>query len=137
MKPVRDEMRVNREISRHDAPAHPALHVCKLYHSMFDSFEHIRLNHRHSDEVVKGLRLIARAVCSCDEAPYLLVHMHGTQTLEILLRCLSNIDEEVLLSGCCALYALIQRSPPALDARTAALPPEEWRGGARRMVDIQ
>lgn len=41
------------------------------------------------------------------------VHMHGTQTLEILLRCLSNIDEEVLFHACCALYCLIQRSPQA------------------------
>jgi len=84
-----------------------------LYHRLFDAFEHIRLNHHHSDEVVKALRIIARGLCASDEAPYLLVHMRGTQTLEALLRCLSNIDEEVLLAGCCALYALIQRSPPA------------------------
>ena len=39
--------------------------------------------------------------------------MRGTQTLELMLRCLSNIDEEVLYHACLALYALIQRSPPA------------------------
>ena len=63
--------------------------------SPVDSCEHIRLNHFHSDEVVKALLLLSRALCSCGEAPYLLLHMHGTQTLELLLRCLSNIDEEV------------------------------------------
>ena len=38
------------------------------------------------------------ALCSCAEAPYLMLHMHGTRTLGMLLRCLSNIDEEVLAS---------------------------------------
>ena len=42
------------------------------------------------------MQLLTRALASTGEAPYLLVHMHGTQTLEMLLRCLSNIDEEVL-----------------------------------------
>ena len=46
--------------------------------------------------MVKGLRLISSALCSCAEAPYLMLHMHGTRTLGMLLRCLSNIDEEVL-----------------------------------------
>ena len=80
---------------------------------MFESIEHIRLNHYHSDEVVKALQQLTRAVAMSFEAPYLLVHMHGTQTLELALRCLSNIDEDVLLHACLALYALIQRSPPA------------------------
>ena len=48
------------------------------------------------NQVVKGLRLISSALCSCAEAPYLMLHMHGTRTLGMLLRCLSNIDEEVL-----------------------------------------
>ena len=48
--------------------------------------------------MVKGLRLISSALCSCAEAPYLMLHMHGTRTLGMLLRCLSNIDEEVLAS---------------------------------------
>ena len=39
--------------------------------------------------------------------------MHGTQTLELLLRCLSNIDEEVLRHACDALYCLISRCEPA------------------------
>ena len=72
--------------------------LAKLYYHMFDAYEHIRLNHFHSDEVVKGLRLISSALCSCAEAPYLMLHMHGTRTLGMLLRCLSNIDEEVLAS---------------------------------------
>ena len=38
--------------------------------------------------------MITHALCTSDEAPYLLLHMHGTQTLDMLLRCLSNIDEE-------------------------------------------
>ena len=65
---------------------------------MLEACEHINLNHFHSDEVVKGLRLISSALCSCAEAPYLMLHMHGTRTLGMLLRCLSNIDEEVLAS---------------------------------------
>lgn len=64
--------------------------------------------------MVKALQLLTRSCSSKqEEAPYLLVHMHGTQTLELLLRCLSNIDEAVLYHACLALYALIQRSPPA------------------------
>merc|ERR1740136_469388 len=39
--------------------------------------------------------------------------MHGTRTLGMLLRCLSNIDEEVLASACDALFCLLNRSPPA------------------------
>ena len=39
--------------------------------------------------------------------------MHGTQTLELMIRCVSNIDEEVLSHACLACHALIQRSPPA------------------------
>ena len=87
--------------------------LAKLYYHMFDAYEHIRLNHFHSDEVVKGLRLISSALCSCAEAPYLMLHMHGTRTLGMLLRCLSNIDEEVLASACDALFCLLNRSPPA------------------------
>ena len=87
--------------------------LCSLYQPMFEATEHIRLNHYHSDEVVKALQLLTRSVYSKEEAPYLLVHMHGTQTLELMLRCLSNIDEEILFHACLALYALIQRSPPA------------------------
>ena len=87
--------------------------LSSLYQHMFDATEHIRLNHYHSDEVVKALQLLTRSVASKEEAPYLLVHMRGTQTMELLLRCLSNIDEEVLYHACLALYALIQRSPPA------------------------
>ena len=87
--------------------------LCSLHINMFEATEHIRLNHHHSDEVVKALQLLTRSVASKEEAPYLLVHMHGTQTLELMLRCLSNIDEEVLYHACLALYALIQRSPPA------------------------
>ena len=39
--------------------------------------------------------------------------MHGTRTLGMLLRCLSNIDEEVLEAACDALFCLLNRSPPA------------------------
>ena len=39
--------------------------------------------------------------------------MHGTRTLGMLLRCLSNIDEEVLASACDALFCLLNRSPPS------------------------
>ena len=42
------------------------------------------LNHFHADEVVKALLLLSRALCSDKETPYLL-HMHGTQTLGLLL----------------------------------------------------
>ena len=80
---------------------------------MIDACEHIRLNHFHADEVVKALLLLSRALCSDKETPYLLLHMHGTQTLELLLRCLSNIDEEVLRHACDALYCLISRCEPA------------------------
>ena len=64
-------------------------------------------------EFQKSLQLLTRSVASKEEAPYLLVHMHGTQTLELLLRCLSNIDEEVLRHACDALYCLISRCEPA------------------------
>ena len=84
-----------------------------LHQEMFEAIEHIRLNHYHSDEVVKSLKLLARSLPSKGEAPYLLVHMHGTQTLELMIRCVSNIDEEVLSHACLACHALIQRSPPA------------------------
>ena len=83
------------------------------YYAMIDACEHIRLNHFHADEVVKALLLLSRALCSDKETPYLLLHMHGTQTLELLLRCLSNIDEEVLRHACDALYCLISRCEPA------------------------
>ena len=35
----------------------PQLEALAVYYRMFDAYEHIRLNHFHSDEVVKGLRL--------------------------------------------------------------------------------
>ena len=90
---------------------HRARQLCQLYPRCTRSTG--ALLHLPADEVVKALQQLTRAVARSFEAPYLLVHMHGTQTLELALRCLSNIDEDVLLHACLALYALIQRSPPA------------------------
>ena len=39
--------------------------------------------------------------------------MHSQTTLGMLMRCLSNIDEEVLEAACDALFCLLNRSPPA------------------------
>ena len=56
---------------------------------------------------------LTRSLPSKEEAPYLLVHMHGTQTLEMIIRCVSNIDEEVLYHACLALsmHAWIHAHP--------------------------
>jgi hypothetical protein len=58
-----------------------------LHQEMFEAIEHIRLNHYHSDEVVKSLKLLARSLPSKGEAPYLLVHMHGTQLDQCRCHC--------------------------------------------------
>ena len=90
-----------------------------LHQEMFEAIEHIRLNHYHSDEVVKSLKLLARSLPSKGEAPYLLVHMHGTQTLELMIRCVSNIDEEVLSHAC---LACLQRCMQVLTTTPRLLP---------------
>ena len=90
-----------------------------LHQEMFEAIEHIRLNHYHSDEVVKSLKLLARSLPSKGEAPYLLVHMHGTQTLELMIRCVSNIDEEVLSHAC---LACLQRCMQVLTTTPHLLP---------------
>ena len=140
-KPMQNE--VGEAMNRLTHGSEIATHLSTLasvYYQLFDTCEHINLNHFHSDEVMEGLRLVTRLLSSEEEAPYLFVHMNGR--LDLLMRCLSNIDEEVrprvprphifaarptppspppppppaskvLFAACCALYCLISRSPPA------------------------
>lgn len=93
-KPMQDEVSVAIErVSRDGELAARLRALSAVYDQMFDVCEHIDLNHFHSDEVVGGLQLVTRLLSSEEEAPYLFVHMNGR--LDLLMRCLSNIDEEV------------------------------------------
>ena len=70
-------------VSVHPRNRHPPVTAC--HHRLANqATEHIRLNHHHSDEVVTALQQLTRTGTSKpEEAPSPLVHMHGTQTLEL------------------------------------------------------
>lgn len=110
-RPVQVELWATAERLGRGALAARLRSLSHMFYQMFDLCEHINLNHFHADEVAKGLRLLTHLLASEEEAPYLFIHMNGA--LDLLLRCLSNIDEEVLYAACCALFCLISRSPPA------------------------
>jgi hypothetical protein len=93
-KPMQDEVAEAIErVSRGGELTARLRALSAVYDQLFDICEHIDLNHFHADEVVSGLRMVTRLLSSEEEAPYLFVHMNGK--LDLLMRCLSNIDEEV------------------------------------------
>ncbi|KAJ1619089.1 hypothetical protein T492DRAFT_1088329 [Pavlovales sp. CCMP2436] len=88
----------------------PLADFVTLHHLLLDQLLDIRHNHQHAEVVAEALGNARWLVRHCSESHYLFVHMHGALSVEMLLRCLGNVDETVLDAACSTAAAILHGS---------------------------
>ncbi|KAG8469684.1 hypothetical protein KFE25_006139 [Diacronema lutheri] len=107
------ETTLPRLVSRRGSPLAricPLADFVTLHHLLLDQLLDIRHNHQHAEVVADALGNARRLVRHCAEGHYLFVHMHGSLSVEMLLRCLGNVDEGVLDAACSTTAAVLHGS---------------------------